>query len=139
MADKDYSATPVWRKLGIAEGARVHVLGAPADFDMASDPAAPLPPGVHTLARPARDLDVTVAFVTRASSLHRRFPALVRSMARHGRLWIAWPKKTSDIPTDLDFGTVQRTGLGAGLVDNKSASLTDSFQGLQFVYRREDR
>lgn len=139
MADKDYSATPVWRKLGIADGARIYLAGTPTGFDIAPDATEPLPPSVRMLARPARDLDVVVLFVTRARSLHRRFPALVQSIARHGRLWVAWPKRASGIPTDLDFTTVQRTGLDAGLVDNKSASLSDSFQGLQFVYRAEDR
>ena len=52
---------------------------------------------------------------------------------------MAWPKKASRLPTDLDFDIVQRLGLDAGLVDNKSASITDAFQGLQFVYRLKDR
>jgi hypothetical protein len=30
-------------------------------------------------------------------------------------------------------------GLGAGLVDNKSASITDTFQAIQFVIRLSDR
>jgi hypothetical protein len=34
---------------------------------------------------------------------------------------------------------VQGIGLDAGLVDNKSASVTEVFQGVQFVYRLEDR
>jgi hypothetical protein len=55
------------------------------------------------------------------------------------RLWVAWPKKAATLPTDLDFDAVQRIGLDAGLVDNKSASVTDEFQGLQFVYRLKDR
>jgi hypothetical protein len=43
------------------------------------------------------------------------------------------------VATDLDFDTVGSTGLTAGLVDNKSASITDVFQGLQFVVRVKDR
>jgi hypothetical protein len=34
---------------------------------------------------------------------------------------------------------VQRIGLGAGLVDNKSASIDEDWQALRFVYRIEDR
>ena len=41
--------------------------------------------------------------------------------------------------TDLDFDAVQTIGLNAGLVDNKSGSVTEDFQGLQFVYRLKDR
>ncbi len=49
------------------------------------------------------------------------------------------PKKASKVDTDLSFDFVQGTGLAAGLVDNKSASITEAFQGLQFVYRLKDR
>jgi hypothetical protein len=135
----DYSGTPLWRKLGIAPGARVRVVDPPADLDRALTAIAPLPAGVSFLARTGRDLDVALAFVTTASALRRRFAPLARAIAPAGRLWIAWPKKASRIDTDLDFATVQTTGLDAGLVDNKSASITDVFQGVQFVRRTKDR
>jgi hypothetical protein len=80
-----------------------------------------------------------VLFVTRASELRRRFGPLVRAMAPAGRLWVAWPKRAANTDTDLDFDLVQHTGLDAGLVDNKSASITTVYQGLQFVRRRADR
>jgi hypothetical protein len=54
-------------------------------------------------------------------------------------LWIAWPKKASKLETDLDFDTVQQTGLAHGLVDNKSCSIDERWQGLRFVYRLVDR
>jgi hypothetical protein len=52
---------------------------------------------------------------------------------------VAWPKKTARVDSDLDFAIVQRTGLAAGLVDNKSASIDETFQGVQFVRRVKDR
>jgi hypothetical protein len=136
---RDYSGTPLWRKLGIAAGARARVIGAPDGFDAALERLAPLPDGVTFLSRSGKDLDVIVAFTTRRADLRRRFPGLARAIAPAGRLWIAWPKKASDLDTDLDFDAVQRTGLEAGLVDNKSASITEEHQGLQFVIRRRDR
>ena len=54
-------------------------------------------------------------------------------------LWIAWPKKASKLDTDLDFDAVQRIGLEAGLVDNKSATIDADWQAVRFVYRLEDR
>ena len=56
-----------------------------------------------------------------------------------GRLWVAWPKKAAEVDTDLTFEIVQRMGLDAELVDNKSASVDDVYQGLQFVIRLKDR
>jgi hypothetical protein len=138
-SDTDYSRTPLWKKLGVAEGSRIRVLDAPAGFDAALTSIAPLPDGVTFLARTGRDLDVIVAFVLRVSQLRRRFVPLARAIAPAGRLWIAWPKKAARVDTDLDFASVQSTGLAAGLVDNKSAAITEVYQGLQFVRRREDR
>src|SRR5262245_30337297 len=134
----DYSSTPLWKKLGISEGARVRLLGPPPGFDDALAAIAPLPDGVSFLARGA-DLDVVVLFVTARRDLERRFPPLVSAIAAAGRLWVAWPKKAARTGTDLDFALVQSAGLGAGLVDNKSASITDVFQGVQFVRRKADR
>jgi hypothetical protein len=34
---------------------------------------------------------------------------------------------------------VQRVGLDAGLVDNKSAAIDETWTGLRFVYRLKDR
>jgi hypothetical protein len=71
--------------------------------------------------------------------LERRFGALRKTMGAADGLWVAWPKKAAKVETDLTFEVVQEIGLGAGLVDNKSASIDDVFQGLQFVYRLRDR
>jgi hypothetical protein len=140
---KDYSGTPLWRKLGVREGARVLCTRAPEAFDAELERLAPLPPGVERLHRPdprtQEDLDVVIAFFTRRAELAARFPALARAIAPDGRLWIAWPKKAAKLDTDLDFDAVQTIGLRAGLVDNKSASITDAFQGVQFVVRVRDR
>ncbi len=105
MADhKDYSATPLSRKLGAKPG-----------------------------------VEVVVLFTTTRAELERRFGALKAAMAPADGLWVAWPKKAAKIETDLDFETVQRVGLDAGLVDNKSAAIDAEWQAVRFVYRREDR
>jgi hypothetical protein len=133
---KDYSGTPLPKKLGVREGAKVYVAAAPEEFDTA---LGTLPTGVQRLRRPGSRMDVALLFVTEERHLRSRFAALAAGIDPAGRLWVAWPKKAAKLPTDLDFGTVQRIGLDAGLVDNKSASITETFQGLQFVYRLKDR
>jgi hypothetical protein len=130
----DYSSTPLPRKLGIRDGSRVLVVGAPSGFSL-----GPVPSGT-SFARTARGpLDVVLLFTTRLADLRRRFPSAVRALDPAGRLWVAWPKKAAAIDTDLSFEVVQRTGLDAGLVDNKSASIDEVYQGLQFVVRLKDR
>jgi len=83
--------------------------------------------------------DVLVYFTTEAAELERRFAALKATLAPPDGLWVAWPKKASKLETDLDFATVQRIGLAAGLVDNKSAAIDEDWQAVRFVYRRADR
>jgi hypothetical protein len=131
---KDYSATPLATKLGIREGSRVLLVGTPAGLSL-----DPLPSAVHLLRSARAPLDVAVLFATRLAEVRRRFPGLAAALAPAGRLWVAWPKKASGVPTDLSFETVQALGLKAGLVDNKSASVSEIFQGVQFVVRLKDR
>jgi hypothetical protein len=128
------SGTPLPKKLGIREGSRVCVVGAPAAFVL-----APMPSGVEMRSRARGPLDVVVLFTVRRTDLTRRFGALARALDPAGRLWVAWPKKASGVATDLTFAIVQGVGLDAGLVDNKSASIDGDYQGLQFVVRLADR
>jgi hypothetical protein len=131
----DYSGTPLWKKLGIREGSRVLITGrVPDGFS-----AGPLPPAVELLHRPAKDMDVALLFSTSIAEIQRRLPSLAKRMRPAGRLWIAWPKRAAKVDTDTTFENVQGVGLNAGLVDNKSASITDVFQGIQFVMRLADR
>jgi hypothetical protein len=88
-------------------------------------------------ARPGTE--VVVLFTTSRAELERRFADLKATLAPADGLWIAWPKKASKIETDLTFEEVQRIGLEAGLVDNKSAAFDEDWQAVRFVYRLRDR
>jgi hypothetical protein len=126
---KDYSQTPLPRKLGIGVDSRVALQGAPAGF---ADTIGIRP-------RTRGELDVVILFATKKGELTRAFAPLARRLAPAGGLWIAWPKKSAQMDTDLSFETVQGIGLDAGLVDNKSCSIDETWQALRFVYRLEDR
>jgi hypothetical protein len=82
---------------------------------------------------------VLVFFTTEQVELERRLQGLKAQLAPADGLWIAWPKKASKLATDLTFELVQQAGLDAGLVDNKSASIDESWQALRFVFRLADR
>jgi len=93
--------------------------------------------GVERNARGAAD--VIVFFTSKRAELARRFGPLADRLESAGGLWVAWPKKSAKVLTDLSFGEVQRIGLEAGLVDNKSCTIDETWQALRFVIRREDR
>jgi len=131
-----YSGTPLPRKLGIREGSRVAVVSAPAGFTRV---LGPLPTGVELRTGARGRCDVVLFFVTRRAELARRFPSFVRALEPDGGLWVAWPKKTSGVATDLAFDAVQTVGLDAGLVDNKVCAIDTTWSGLRFVRRVADR
>jgi hypothetical protein len=130
-----YSGTPLAKKLGVKEGCRLAVVSAPNGFAETLD----LPHGVQLRTKALGRLDVVVFFVTRRAELARRFPTFRNRLEPDGGLWIAWPKKSSDVATDLSFEPVQKIGLDNGLVDNKVAAIDDTWSGLRFVWRVRDR
>jgi hypothetical protein len=136
MVAAGYSGTPLATKLGIREGSRVALLGAPEGFDHV---LAPLPAGVRVLRRLSPGLDVVVLFVTRRQRLEQRFAAAAEAVMPAGGLWVAWPKRASKVPTDLTEDVLREVGLPMGLVDNKVCAVTEVWSGLRFVWRTENR
>ncbi len=131
-----YSGTPLPKKLGIKPGARVALVRAPTGFERALNP---LPDGVRLRTQARGVQDVVVFFATRHAELDRRFDGLARAITPAGGLWIAWPKRTACVSTDLREGVVRELGLAHGLVDNKVCAVDDTWSGLRFVYRLSDR
>jgi hypothetical protein len=131
-----YSGTPLSQKLGIKEGARVALVRAPDGFE---DTLLPLPDRVVLRAQARGVQDVLVFFATRRAELERRFASFARAITPAGGLWIAWPKKTAGVATDLTENVVREVGLAHGLVDNKVCAVDDTWSGLRFVLRLRDR
>jgi hypothetical protein len=131
-----YSGTPLPRKLGIKPEARLALIAAPDGFDAV---LGELPPGVAVRRRLQGTFDVIVAFCPTRDELERRLPACRDALDQAGGLWVAWPKRSSGVATDLGEGTVRELGLAAGLVDNKVCAIDATWSGLRFVYRLADR
>jgi hypothetical protein len=104
-----YSGTPLLSKLGIKEG------------------------------HEASPLDVIVFFVTRRADLERRFGRLVAALQPAGGLWVAWPKRSSGVETDMTEDVAREIGLTHGLVDNKVCAIDETWSGLRLVRRLRDR
>ena len=112
------------------------LVGAPRGFEVE---LAPLPDGVRVSRRLGSDLDVILLFTTSRNDLERRFPEVARHLQPAGGLWVAWPKRSSGVATDLTETVVMEVGLHHGLVDNKVCAVTDVWSGLRFVVRLADR
>jgi hypothetical protein len=132
-----YSGTPLPKKLGIKEGARLALVAAPDDF--LESTLEPLPDQVELRARARGPLDVIVFFTKSRADLERRFGKLAGTLDPAGSLWIAWPKRASGVPTDITEDTLREVGLPQGLVDTKVCAIDDTWSGLKFVIRKENR
>ena len=135
MTTAGYSGTPLPSKLGIKPGMRVAWPGAPEHFaallgDLSS---------VIVLTRPGASMDVVVLFATRRGVLERRLPALVEAIRPAGATWVAWPKRSSSVATDITEDVVRDVALPIGLVDTKVCAIDETWSGLKLVIRKELR
>ena len=131
-----YSSTPLPKKLGIKEGSRIALINAPGDF---ARELGELPLNAEIVTRVTKPLDIVLLFVLNERALLRDFDKLAKKLASNGMIWVAWPKKSSGVATDLSFDRVQRIGLDSGLVDVKICAIDDVWSGLKFVIRLKDR
>jgi len=131
-----YSGTPLPKKLGIKENSRIALINAPKDFARA---LGELPDNAQIVTRVTKPLDIALLFVVTERALLRDFHKLAKKLASNGMIWVAWPKKSSGVATDLSFDRVQRIGLDSGLVDVKICAIDDVWSGLKFVIRLKDR
>jgi hypothetical protein len=131
-----YSGTPLPRKLGIREGSRVAFPGAPTGFHNLLEP---LPEGVRIKRRATAPLDVVVAFHTRRTQVVRDLNRLGKAIFPDGGLWIAWPKRSSGVRTDLTEDVIRELALAMRLVDNKVCAINETWSGLRLVHRLADR
>lgn len=131
-----YSDTPLAKKLGIKEGFRIALLNAPNDFQKQ---LGTLPSDTQIVTRLIKPLDLILLFSADDRRLPKDFQSLAKKLSVNGMIWIAWPKRSSGVATNLSFERVQRIGLDAGLVDVKICAVDETWSGLKFVYRLKDR
>lgn len=125
-------------KLGIAPGMRVALLHAPEGMEAV---LGPMPDGVqlqHGIRRTQR-VDLIVGFVVERAHLARNFDWLTSTLRVDGAFWVAWPKKSSAIATDMTDDAVREIALPAGWVDVKVCAIDAAWTGLKLVLRKELR
>lgn len=129
-----YSGTPLARKLGIAPGSTLRLVAAPDGFGIEA-----LPDGVSVRRAGPYRADVVLLFTTSYADLAARVEPLGRAIHPDGSLWVAWPKRSSGVATDVTEQSIRDVALPLGLVDNKVCAVTDVWSGLRLVWRKEHR
>jgi len=92
-----------------------------------------MPPGVRvqTSMSGATSPALAIWFVSSRAELAREIAGMSRAMG--DGLWIAWPKKSSGVVTDLTETPVRDAGLAHRLVDYKVCAINDVWSGLKFA------
>lgn len=130
-----YSGKPLPQKLGIKDGMTIGILNIPNyfAFDLGDLPTDVV---VHRTERPA---DIFIVFADRADEAERGFQRAMTLVPADGAIWVFWPKKSSGVETDLTENLLRDLFLPTGMVDNKVIAVDDTWSGLRFVVRRENR
>lgn len=131
-----YSGTPLPQKLGIKPHSKIGLPNIPPDVQKELHAAFA---ECELTASGRVPLDLVINFVTTKKDLLASFPSWASRLAPAGMLWIAWPKKSSGVASDLDENKVREIGLQAGLVDVKVCAISEIWSGLKFVRRVADR
>jgi hypothetical protein len=129
-----YSNTPLPKKLGIKEGCKVALINPPPAFEKTLG-KLPSDAVIHSGLSGQARFDVIVVFVTSRAELQRQIAATRRHMTPAAGLWIAWPKKSSGVASDVTENVVREMALPTGLVDNKVCAIDETWSGLRLVIR----
>ncbi len=92
------------KKLGLKPGMRALVIGAPEGYRKLLEP---LPAGVQVAESMGGKNEFVQFFVTRQAELKKRVAVLLKHAVAGALVWIAYPKKTSGIESDLDRESVR--------------------------------
>jgi hypothetical protein len=136
VSGRDTSTLP--KKLGLGGEIVFTVRHAPAGFaeTVAADGGIGDAIWQQSLLAP---LDLVVAFHGRRDLLVAEWPKLIAPLAPDGAVWVAWPKPTAGVDTDLDADALRSVARSSGWVDDKACSIDDTWSALRFVRRQEPR
>jgi len=131
-----YSGTPLAKKLGIKDGTRYWVSGAPASFPELLEP---WPIGAIAVDRVDARTDIIHFFEKDRAKLAKALASAMKKMRSDAAIWVSWPKKASKVPTDITEDTIREVALPMGLVDIKVCAVDEVWSGLKLVMRKENR
>lgn len=126
------SGRPLAQKLGVKADSTIALIDAPQGIEAT---LAPLPQGVVLRQGNRGAREMTIWFATSQSAIERRFDAVAKAVGE-GTLWMAWPKRSAGVETDLSEDAVRAVALPAGMVDTKVCAIDQTWSGLRLTRRR---
>jgi hypothetical protein len=138
MPEKDYSHRDITDKLSLKPGHAVRIVGK-GDRDLLARVREKIGRKLVGEGVPA---DVILYWPKTAAEITPTLAALRVAIVPAGGIWVMTAKKGQTSAGGM--GYLNQTdliplGLAAGLVDNKTCSVSDRESGMRFVIRRKDR
>jgi hypothetical protein len=127
-----YSGKPLVAKLGVKPDSTLVLIDAPDGVERLLEP---FPDGAKIRYGNRGRREMTIWFVTSHRELKRRFGAVAKAVGE-GTLWMAWPKLSSGVDSDLTEDVIRAVALDAGMVDTKVCAIDDTWSGLRLTARR---
>lgn len=128
-----HSGRSLAQKLGVKADMTIALIDPPEAFEKT---LAPLPADVVLRqGNRGRRADMTVWFITSAGQLKSGFDAVAKTVGE-GTLWMAWPKRSSGVETDLTEDVIRDLALSRGMVDTKVCAIDATWSGLRLTRRR---
>jgi hypothetical protein len=138
MPDKDYSHRDVTDKLGLKPGQAVRVVGK-GDKELLARTREKIGRKLVNAETPA---DVILYWPKTAAEITPTLIELRQGIISNGGIWVITAKRDKQSASGMAYlnqDALIPLGLAAGLVDNKTCSISDSESGMRFVIRRKDR
>lgn len=131
-----YSGTPLAKKLTLKDGMRIWFDCMPVSIRAEIEDY-----GLTLIeeGKPTKGLNAAHIFVTEQISLEEHLATLRDLIDPAGQVWVSWPKKASNMATEIGQIDVQQAGLSIGFVDTKKCAVDEIWSGLKFVIRKELR
>jgi hypothetical protein len=117
--------TDLGKKLLIKSGHTVLLVQAPGDFRLATK-------GADVATRGKGPFDAVLLFAENQKALGKHLPKAMQALAEDGVFWIAYPKTTSGVPTDLTRDKGWAAAEEAGLEGVSQVAIDATWSALRF-------
>jgi hypothetical protein len=133
LPERNYSATPLSKKLGIRDDMHIALLAAPDGFE---EILGDLPENVTLTQRITTVTNLALCFIRPLDDLAATLEILTLRLPQPASAWIIYPKRSGRHRADFNEDHVRDHALAAGLVDYKVCSVDSDWSALKFAHRK---
>lgn len=125
---------PLFKKLGLKDDQKVILVNIPENyFDLLIEV-----PEVEE-AENEELADFIHIFENRLSDLENSFKTNISRLKTNGMIWVSWPKKTSNVLTDVDYHSAKLLAIQNGYIDVKVSAIDEIWTACKYILPKISR